>query len=230
MSYQCSICGFSTGNVLRFKIGETKDRGQICSYCEKSWPKELKGYKKMTVDEIRKKLEELHYEYPEFHPSLEIDDFIQFDDRHGIWKKLSGGTANRKTLTSLKSLLTTGDCYKYSDTLNVEEFEVGNDKKVSEISVIITMKNGGNFDKQKIVISNDSKVKRTSNTYQLYKEISESIIYAFNERLAKKENNIEGKSATNVVSVADELLKYKQLYESGLLSLEEFNEQKKRLL
>lgn len=239
--YTCPICGFQTTDTLKFK-SFTKDMQQVCKFCFKEWNKEIqKKVKKLTVDELKQEIANATDLKPlDFKPTYEIEEFVQFDDRHKLWKvSQSLAAPGNHTLWDVLTIAT--GPFPYEGTSKPEIYENGRPiaisnigkKKVNKLSIKVGVHTQKESLTVEIPITMKDKVKTTSSRYEYYIEIAQMIMEAFESHVNKQKEESEVKQQTIVVnstSTADELLKYKQLLDAGLITIEEFEQQKRTLL
>lgn len=240
--YTCPICGFQTTDSLKFKSSYTKDMQQICKFCFKEWNKEIqKKMKKLTVDELKQEITNAtDLTILDFKPTYEVADFVQFDDHHKLWK-VSRGLSGPGHHTFLDVLAIATGPFPYEGTSKPEVYENGRPiaisnigkKKVNKLSIKVIVHTDKETLTVEIPITTGDKVKTTSLRYEYYIEIAQMIIEAFDSHLNVEKEISPIQQQTIVVkqnSTADELLKYKQLLDAGLMTTEEFERQKKTLL
>ena len=106
----------------------------------------------------------------------------------------------------------------------------GTKEIIKSVSVVVVYKVGNNFENFEIKVFDkrfNDPIKKSSSTYNALLNESKKLMAALDD--AMDMNKVQPVKQENV-SVADELLKYKSLLESGLITKEEFDQQKALLL
>lgn len=226
LKVECAICGKPTG-LNRHK---TKDDKWVCPRCYKEKLKFRDKAYKLTADEVKN--------MGEFKATKKINNFIEIDD------------INKKILINKK-------IYNYNEIIDFELLEDGESiakgglgralvggALFGGVGAIVGGITGGKKSKP---ICNSLKVKITINdinnptVYVNFINTStkkSSIIYRTEFDLAQKclstlqliVNGNQEVKETPIGSDADEILKFKNLLDQGIISQEEFEAKKKQLL
>lgn len=246
----CAICNKEVG-LNRYQIA---NKEWICPSCYKKCGfNAMTPIKKMTVADINAaisvreaKTEELN----SFNATKKIGSYIEFDDDQKKWlipDGFFGGKKNPKI-------------YKYSDIVDFELLEDGESITKGGLGRAVTggvllgplgaVVGGVTGHKKNKSICNSLKIKVTINdisnptvyinfvtaqtkkdgilyksAYKLAQDCLSTFQLICNSQEEKQENN-----NVAAVSNADEILKYKNLLDSGIITEEEFNAKKKQLL
>lgn len=106
----------------------------------------------------------------------------------------------------------------------------GTKEIIKSVSVVVVYKVGNNFETFEIRVFDkrfNDPIKKSSGTYNALLNEAQKLMAALDEAMDMKKNQPVNQDN---ISVADELLKYKSLLESGLITKEEFEQQKALLL
>lgn len=248
----CSVCGKET-KIMSYKFAD----GVLCGDCLKLTTYTLASpIKKITIDDVKQniaKQNENKIAVQAFNPTKVIGGYIQFDEEKRQWLVPDGFGGKVKNPKIYKfediveyELLEDGD----SVTKGGLGRAVAGGLLLGGVGAIV----GGVTGKRKSKsVINSLKVKITVNDFQnpaVYINLiqtatkSSSFIYKscyqsaqqIMSTLALIQNQIESEQSAKSsetqqsVSVADEILKYKQLMDIGAISQEEFDQKKKQLL
>lgn len=244
----CSICG----------INEAKNKLLDCYCCKECMNKAIsylpakmpKNIKKEEVVVAIKLKEENEKKQKIFEMSKKVGSYFEIDEKNKLWlipDGVFGGKKNPKV-------------YTYSDIMNYELLEDGETiskgglgsaivggalfggvgaivggatgkKKIKSVATNLQIKiilNNLNYPNVYINFIT-VETKKDSMTYKMaYSNAQEilsllSVITNNNEQILKQPEQLN-------ISAADEILKYKQLQEQGIITEQEFNEKKKQLL
>lgn len=250
MSKLCAICskklGITTGRV------KLVDGNRVCSKCLKKagfytlGTKEIQSISNMSVSQIKERSLSKE-ESSSFIPTQKFDPYAYFDDNE---KKVMVNTGNMslkpKTLIQYEEIYdfsakedgdqiiksglgsAVGGGILFGPTGAVVGAIIGRGKKgkqfITNLSIELKLNSGLTFTIP--IISTKTKV--GSFTYKIAKDSFEGLITKF-DLIVK--NNQDLTSATNdLISSADEIRKFKQLLDDGIISQEEFETKKNQLL
>lgn len=252
MNNSCAVCNESTNYFNRRKISDDKVVCQNCLKRAKNLSlKQLAFLKNVTAEEIKKSILESNNKGDEllsFKATKSIGNFVQFDDTNEKWLIPSKG-----------NFIPTPDLiFNYSDIVDFELLENGETVAsgglgralvggalfggVGAIVGGITgkRKNKGVCSSLRLKITiNDinnpvvyidfieSKTKKSSNYYKLISQQAQECLSVFQLICEKQKDNSTNNSS---LSLADELLKFKELLDVGAITKEEYEKKKEEIL
>jgi len=245
----CVACDSEVG-LNRNRIA---NKEWLCPSCTKKLGKLTKPMSKMTIDDVRASMasaETNQNELESFNPTKKIGAFIEFDDTQQKWLVPSGLFRTKK-----KSIV-----YDYSDIVDFELLEDGESISSGGLGRALVggvlfggagaVVGGVTGKKATKGICKSMKIKITVNDMNnpvVYVDLissatkKDSIIYKTFHNSAQEclsvlqlicDRQSGGTNTTNIItgSNADEIKKYKNLLDEGILTQEEFNAKKKELL
>ena len=238
----CAICGGKLSLLTSAKAAD----GKICHEChEKCTPLMQIGTK--TISEIKSNIAEREALVDDFSPTDVAAQYLQIDKNSKTWR--CPGLYSKKKVP---------DVFKFSDLLNYELIEDGTSitkgglgsaiaggflfggagaivggglgKKhkdiCSSMSIMVSVRNPYISTFEIKLISTETK--KGGLIYKMTKETANKIIALFSVISGMSENS-DGQQS-RPASSADEILKYKQLADSGVITQDEFEAKKKQLL
>jgi ribosomal protein L37AE/L43A len=243
----CAVCQKEIG-LNRFRIA---DKQWICPKCYKMAGLKLTdSTSKMNVDDIKARMkakEENQKQLDAFNPTKKIGSFMEFDDNQKKWVVLSGilGKRNKSTV------------YNYSDIVDFELLEDG--ESIAKGGLGRALVGGALFGGTGAIvggITGKRKQKGICNSLKIkitVKDINNPVIYVnFITSSTKKDGMIyksmikDAQECLSTLQVicdqqkqqdnkssgtnADEIRKYKELLDDGIITKEEFEAKKKELL
>lgn len=235
----CSICNENESNK---KLAD----GCICKSCmHKCMPFIITlSWKKITTERVHKALnasEQNNELLKAFHPTKQIEKYISFDDDNRLWKINKIDVVFRYEDIISYDLLEDGESITkggigsavvggtlFGGTGAIVGGITGKKKtkrEINEFKIKIITRNEM-YPEVYINFLSTGSVKSGSILYNSYKEIAQRIITEFtviNDGLNQKDMGM-------VTSEADEILKYKKLYDDGIITQEEFEAKKRQLL
>lgn len=243
----CAICNEEVG-LNRFQIA---NKEWICPKCfKKCGFNALTPIRKMTVSEIKNTMDVKAVNDEElvlFNPNKKIGTYIEFDDTRMEWVVPQGLLGKKKKV------------YKYNDIVDYELLEDGESiiKKsgigravvggalLGGVGAVVGSVTGKQKTKSickslkiKITISDISnptvyinfistETKKDSRVYKTAYNSAQECLSVL-QLICNRENDVQ--INTTQVSNADEILKYKNLLDDGIITNEEFEAKKKQLL
>ena len=247
---KCAVCGGKTSMLTKVKVSD----GVICGTCRAKCGFLAKVELKTTAQIINriKSREENAIKVSNFTPTDAVGDFIKVDRNSKTWcspTQTSGFGVSDKN----------PDIFSFSDLIDFELFEDGVSITKGGLGTAVAggilfggvgaIVGGGLGKKQKDVVNKmsiiinlrdewvprieivliKSETKRNSLIYKSSKSLAQQIISLLTIISDGQNDTSDTPSATSS-SAADELLKFKQLLDMGVISQEEFDEKKKQLL
>lgn len=242
----CPICN----NKLGFLKNEFKDGIRICSKCFNDSGITLselleRGQKNISIEEIKSRINDKNDNQSYFTATKKIGNFVAFDDNQQKWATLTSITGKVKQI------------FNYSDIVNFELLEDGNSvatgglgralvggaifggtgaivggvtgkRKTKEVCTSLRLKVTINDIKNPVVYINfiESKTKKSGLIYKAIAEQAQECLSVF-QLICDKQNSQEN---SNQASTADEIRKFKELFDEGIITKEEFDQKKKELL
>lgn len=240
----CAACENEVG-LNRFRIA---NKEWVCPSCFKKIGTLTKPITKMTIDDVRAAMaaqDANKIELEAFNPTKKIGAFIEFDDKLQKWLVPSGIFKTNK-----KSIV-----YNYSDIVDFELLEDGESISSGGLGRALfggvgAVVGGVTGKKSTKGICNSMKIKITVNDMNnpvVYVDLISSatkkgsMIYKACHNSAQEclsilqlicDKQSVGANTTNIIagSNADEIKKYKNLLDEGILTQQEFDAKKKELL
>lgn len=256
----CVVCGLGTIALGRYKLD---DGSYLCEDCfekvqvsdgftmatlKSSSEKEIKK----RIKDVEKNLESNSKRLTEFTPTMKVEKYIWFDDKHK-WFVFPKG--------SFKVNIYDSHVFEYSEILDFEMLEDGGvvtkggfgkalvggavfglagavaggmSKKTKGVCTNLELKiTTRNFDEPVVYVSLiKGKFEKSSIIYKKACKSAHSILSKFQVIVDQLENE---KNTKNIVpnagiSIADEIKKFKELYDAGVITEKEFEAKKKKLL
>jgi len=252
----CGVCDQEVG-LNRFRIADKK---WVCPSCFKAANLKKIGQNEkaithMTVEDIKNAIltqKENKLELESFNPTKRIGNFVEFDDNNKKWLILSSilGKRNKSTVYDYSDIV---DFELLEDGESISSGGLGRalvggalfggagaivggvtgKKKTKGICSSLKLKITLNNIYNPVVYVNfiETDMKKSGvlykNAYKLAHECLSVLELICNQQQTSVESTShQGQS----ISAADEILKYKQLLDIGVLTQEEFEEKKKELL
>lgn len=246
----CSVCNKEIG-LNRYQIA---NKGWICKECFKECGFNLATpIRKMTLDDIHKAMENKKVQVEElnsFNPTKKIGTHIEIDENQNKWlipDGMFGGKKNPKI-------------YNFSDIVDFELLEDGESIAKGGLGRAVVggvlfrgigaVVGGVTGKKKSKPICNSLKIKITLNDMSkpvVYIDFikastkKDSIIYKTMYKSAQEclsvlqlivnsQEEVQNDIAATSISSADEILKFKNLLDQGIITQEEFEAKKKQLL
>ncbi|QTD41944.1 SHOCT domain-containing protein [Sporosarcina sp. Te-1] len=251
----CPICDSKLG----FLKHPFKDGIRICNNCFRKTGLTMqemaeRGMKNISIEELQERMEplkvaeeELKRETVNFVITKRIGNFVAFDEEQQKWAVMtSSGSMNR--------------IYKYSDIVNFELIEDGESVATgglgralvggalfggvgaivggvtgkrkskafcSNLKLKVTIK-----DMKNPVVYLDfinTKMKKDGNAYKTIARTAQECLSIF-QLICDKQKNESNNTTSSALSTADEIKKFKELLDEGVITNEEFDKKKKELL
>lgn len=247
---KCAVCGEKTSMLTKVKISD----GVICGTCRAKCGPLAKVELKTTAQIINriKSREENAIKVSNFTPTDAVGDFIKVDRNSKTWcspTQTSGFGISDKN----------PDIFSFSDLIDFELFEDGVSITKGGLGTAVAggilfggvgaIVGGGLGKKQKDVVNKmsiiinlrdewvprieiiliKSETKRNGLVYKSSKSLAQQIISLLTI-ISDGQNDTSDILSSANSSAADELLKFKQLLDMGVISQEEFDAKKKQLL
>lgn len=235
----CCLCNQQEGS-------KKLSNGYICKGCiVKCYPFIITGsWKDISSDKAMEALEASEDNAQKlqiFQPTKKIEKYVSFDENNQLWKVTQPNVV-----------------FKYEDVISYELLEDGESitsgglgralvggvllggtgavvggitgrkktkREINEFKIKIVTRNKW-FSEVNINLLSGFSVKTGSMLYNGYKESAQKILSEFT--VITDSFNVQEKKTT--VSEADEILKYKKLWDDGIITKEEFEAKKKQLL
>lgn len=206
----CKKCGYDTKLFTKKKtLIDVKNDMEVISAKEKEV--QIKKAEADKKEAVRQKL------LGEFNPTKAVSNYIAIDENKKQWTVGKVGKNSK--------------IYNFDDIVSFELIDLGSSKECSMLRIKIVMTNSDTssvdikFFESGIVMptyKRDSFVYRTD--YKLAQECMSLL------QLAKESNHESMKNNVSQISAADEILKFKNLLDNGIITQEEFEAKKKQLL
>ncbi|QUI25839.1 DUF4428 domain-containing protein [Vallitalea pronyensis] len=240
MATYCAICNKKAGILGRKQIRD----GYICTDCFYKCKLDM-DMSCFSVNDIKDRyryIEENREPFKNFIPTIKIARLFEVDENSKLFRTRKGA-----------------ECFKFSDIVNFELYEDGDAVIKGGMGKAVTggLLLGGvgaivggvtGKRKQKSVVSNmyirislnhrwvknirinliQTQLKRSGFLYKEVKKSCDNIISVL-ETITNKQRG-EEVAVTGTVSVADEILKFKELLDMGAITQDEFDKKKKQLL
>lgn len=243
----CSICDEKVG-MLKIKL---KD-GIICSNCTKLCSPEMTSWTSKSLNEIKEHLldrKENKLRLSAFNETDNAGLYLKIDDNNKTWIVPMKKNYVERNVT----------VFKFDEIIDYEQIEDGETltkgglgsaviggallggvgavvggvtgkKKsktvVNQMYIRISLNN--KYVKQVTIKLIEAEVKKNGFTYNLCKDSANKIISLLDYMSNQTQNVIN--NSNNTSSSADEILKFKNLLDGGIISEDEFNAKKKQLL
>ena len=252
----CPICGCRFGTMSWAK---TKDKKFICSTCNKKAkiPLAMGGSAGLTVDEIRDRISTLD-ENNQIRESMtitkQIGDYLKIDENQKLWYVASGKQKKTKIVYSYSDILSVeliedgstvtsgglGRAVAGGVLLGGVGAIVGGStgkKKAknicTELRIKVTMKDMSSPAVYIDFISGGAEFKKDGIIYRTAANQAQECLALFEIMIndAKGEETKSEKSETiSNITAADEIRKFKELLDEGVITQDEFDAKKKQLL
>ena len=249
----CPICGNVAKGIVGAKI---KDKVKLCGDCTRKMDMELSMIQFQTVDDIKEHLatrEQNQFEYSSFRPTNEkkANNVIFREDAN-----MKRWYFSYEKNPSNPTLFTYDQIVDYELTEDGEAISkgglgravvgglafggvgaivggvTGKKKTKTEVkSMKLRVSLNHKYKNQLIIefVPFGTSVKSGSLSYNLYKQQANDII-SFLDGLCSKASVSQAAPQVQQVSGADEIMKYKELLDNGIITQEEFDAKKKQIL
>ncbi len=218
----CSIC-----NRVESKV--KLSNGCACQYCMNMSAAFLpaKKYKDVSVEEVRKALfdrQENCERLQQFTVTQKVSPYIEFDDNHRWWLLPDGLMGKKKN----------PKVFQYSDIISYELLEDGAPvianvrQEVKSLQIKITVNNINCPMVYMPLICTHTK--KNSMQYKFAMGIAQEILAILSVVSVDRSNGAENIRNTSNISNADEIVRFKELLDAGIITREEFEAKKKQLL
>lgn len=257
--HTCSICdtkklGFSDVMKTKDKF-EVCDKCR--KLCPKDMAKKIYNY---TLEEVKEKVLANTKYTEIFHPTTKIGTFLEIDDEKKLWRRMGTfnllSAPNKYELTWKASSSYNYDCIKSCEIIEKEKKKAINfivvggiigflftpvgfiigaiigfllaPTKVTDISVRVYLKES-NYESMDICIFHTGSIKKKSSSYVDFinsaNEVKEKLI-----SLSPLDSKNVVQFSNNATFGADEILKLKELVDKGIITEEEFNIKKSKII
>ncbi|MSA02948.1 DUF4428 domain-containing protein [Lactonifactor sp. BIOML-A3] len=245
----CSICGGKLSALTRVKLED----GFLCNNCTKKCGGSILEVKARTSDKIREFMDFVdnnQKEWESFETTFSINNFIKIDNVNKKFAILKSSKEQNPIIFNFADL---ADYELVEDGETITKGGLGSaavggvllggagaivgsvtGKKKSASTVnrmYIRISFSHKWISQKTIDLINTETKKSGGIYRLTKDIADQIISALDGIVHEVENdNNKVTSSNNSLSSADEILKFKNLLDSGIITQEEFEAKKKQLL
>ncbi|MGM0238437.1 SHOCT domain-containing protein [Enterococcus sp. AZ103] len=250
----CPLCN-KKFSIINFKF-QLNSNDYICTQCaiflagmskedqDKLKPKSIFELQEMYVNKKESITEKLDH-FSQFSPNIKVGTWAEFDDNHKIAAFRTGLSAqpnskylyddiedfsvieNEKKIVKSGAASAAAGAILFGPTGAIVGglMTRGNKKETcSMLKVTIFTKN----DKPKDIVLINSKVKIDSSLYKLSQGSLKSIVTKLESIIQPNKDSINNHQSN--YSDADELRKYKQLLDDGIITQEDFDSKKKKIL
>lgn len=245
----CAICGETTNILNRVKISD----GYLCGYCIRRCSREISSINLKNTQEIKEHLlyrEQNQETYNKFKPTKEVKNRIQIDEKNKLFVLLNGKTEENPDVFRFDELvdyefiedgeiITRGGVGSavvggmlFGGVGAIVGANTGKKKgktKINDMHIRISLNN--EWISQKKIVFINAETSKNGMIYNLSKSSAEQTISLLDIIIKQAETKAAIQSALpSTFSIPDEILKYKNLLDSGIITQDEFDAKKKQLL
>lgn len=224
---QCDICEDVSGSIVKLQDGA------CCKNCfEQALFEGIKPKKERTIEEVvqgKEKKQQNQLKFNEFNATKEMKRFC-IDGEKGQWY-IKRGPLEKKDTPVVRSVkdINGFDIFEDGECITKKSSRKKGDK-IFMLEVRVNMKSI--LDPIVKIPLNDGMVKKDSIMYNIGMKEGHEIISILSHVTSSKEEvkQVVNQVVNQPVSMADEIMKYKQLLDMGAISQEEFDQKKEELL